>query len=192
MIYNIPPRCLSFIKFPFQNCSLFPIWNHSVFPCPVLTVTSSPAYIFLRRQVRLAWYSHLLKNFPHIQTPVINHNGKEYEKKYIYICMCRYIYIYITEFLCCIIELNTSINQLYINKVIFFIKVAWPTDLPALSCPQSFPVLLTSLCVPLNPVANLFLSPPPSASSRHGFLASYDPTYSCKRILPNIFVLEEY
>ena len=29
----------------------FPIWNHVV-PCPVLTVASSPAYRFLRRQVR--------------------------------------------------------------------------------------------------------------------------------------------
>ena len=30
----------------------FPIWNQSVFPCPVLTVASWPAYRFLRRQVR--------------------------------------------------------------------------------------------------------------------------------------------
>ena len=30
----------------------FPIWNQSVVPCPVLTVASWPAYIFLRRQVR--------------------------------------------------------------------------------------------------------------------------------------------
>ena len=29
----------------------FPIWNQSVFPCPVLTVASWPAYRFLRRQV---------------------------------------------------------------------------------------------------------------------------------------------
>ena len=32
--------------------TLFPIWNHSVVPCPVLTVASWPAYRFLRRQVR--------------------------------------------------------------------------------------------------------------------------------------------
>ena len=32
--------------------SPFPIWNQSVSPCPVLTVASLPAYIFLRRQVR--------------------------------------------------------------------------------------------------------------------------------------------
>ena len=30
----------------------FPIWNQSVVPCPVLTVTSWPAYRFLRRQVK--------------------------------------------------------------------------------------------------------------------------------------------
>ena len=40
--------------------SLFPIWNQSVIPCPVLTVASWLAYRFLRRQVR---YSHLFKNF---------------------------------------------------------------------------------------------------------------------------------
>ena len=30
----------------------FPIWNQSVFPCPVLTVASWPANWFLKRQVR--------------------------------------------------------------------------------------------------------------------------------------------
>ena len=30
----------------------FPFWNHSVVPCPVLSVASWPAYRFLRRQVR--------------------------------------------------------------------------------------------------------------------------------------------
>ena len=30
----------------------FPIWNQSVFPCPVLTAGSWPPYRFLRRQVR--------------------------------------------------------------------------------------------------------------------------------------------
>ena len=33
-------------------CTPFPIWNHSVVSCPVLTVASWPAYRFLRRQVR--------------------------------------------------------------------------------------------------------------------------------------------
>ena len=33
-------------------CAPFPIWNQSIIPCPVLTVTSWPAYRFLRRQVR--------------------------------------------------------------------------------------------------------------------------------------------
>ena len=32
--------------------TLFPIWNQSVVPCPVLTLASWPAYRFLRRQVR--------------------------------------------------------------------------------------------------------------------------------------------
>ena len=30
----------------------FPIWNQSVFPCPILTVASWPAYRFLKKQVR--------------------------------------------------------------------------------------------------------------------------------------------
>ena len=38
---NIQPRC-----------TLFPIWNQSVVPCPVLTVASWPAYRFPKRQVR--------------------------------------------------------------------------------------------------------------------------------------------
>ena len=33
-------------------CTPFPIWNHSVVPCPVLTIASWLAYRFLRRQVR--------------------------------------------------------------------------------------------------------------------------------------------
>ena len=33
-------------------CTPFPVWNQSLFPCPVLTVSSWPAYRFLRRQVR--------------------------------------------------------------------------------------------------------------------------------------------
>ena len=33
-------------------CTLFPIWNQSILPCPVLTVASWPAYRFLRRQIR--------------------------------------------------------------------------------------------------------------------------------------------
>ena len=42
----------------------FPIWNQSVVSCPVLTVTSWPAYRFLKKQVRWVWYSHLSQNFP--------------------------------------------------------------------------------------------------------------------------------
>ena len=33
-------------------CTSFTIWNHFIFPCPVLTVASWPAYRFLRRQGR--------------------------------------------------------------------------------------------------------------------------------------------
>ena len=35
-------------------CALFPIWDQSVVPCPVLTVASWPAYRSIKRQVR--WY----------------------------------------------------------------------------------------------------------------------------------------
>ena len=41
-----------------------PILNQSFVPCPVITVASWPAYRFLRKQVRVVWYFHLLKNFP--------------------------------------------------------------------------------------------------------------------------------
>ena len=41
----------------------------------------------------------------HIQSPGINHNGKEYKKEYIYI----YIYIYITESLFWKAEINTKV-----------------------------------------------------------------------------------
>ena len=33
-------------------CTPFPIWNKSIVPCPFLTISSCPAYRFLRRQVR--------------------------------------------------------------------------------------------------------------------------------------------
>ena len=33
-------------------CTPFPIWNQSLFPCPILTVASWPAYRVLKRQVR--------------------------------------------------------------------------------------------------------------------------------------------
>ena len=39
----------------------------------------------------------------YIQYPVINHNGKEYEKEYIY------IYMYVAESLCCTAEINTTL-----------------------------------------------------------------------------------
>ena len=50
----------------------------------------------------------------YIQYHVINHNGREYEKEYIHIysvcmCVCVCIYIYITESLCYIAEINTTL-----------------------------------------------------------------------------------
>ena len=53
----------------------FPIWNQSVVPCLVLTVASWPAYRFLRKQVKVVWYSHLFKNF---QQFVVIHTVKGY------------------------------------------------------------------------------------------------------------------
>ena len=35
---------------------------------------------------------------------------------YIYIYICTYAHIYITESLCCIAEINNTVNQLYVNK----------------------------------------------------------------------------
>ena len=48
-----------------QPCRIpFPIWNQSVVPCPVLTVASSPAYRFLKRQVRWSGISTLSEFSP--------------------------------------------------------------------------------------------------------------------------------
>ena len=41
----------------------------------------------------------------YIQYPVMNHNGKEYEKECVYI----YVYICITESLCCTAEINKTL-----------------------------------------------------------------------------------
>ena len=43
---------------------LFPIWNQSVFLCPVLTVASWPAYRFFQEAGKVVWCSHLFKDFP--------------------------------------------------------------------------------------------------------------------------------
>ena len=47
----------------------------------------------------------------YIQDPVLNHNGKEEEK----------VYLCITESLCRAAEIDV-VNQLYLNKIIFFKK----------------------------------------------------------------------
>ena len=39
------------------------LWNQSILPCPVLTVSSWPAYRFLRKQVRYSGIP-IFKNFP--------------------------------------------------------------------------------------------------------------------------------
>ena len=44
-------------------CTPFPIWNQSVFPCPVLMVASWSVYRFLKRQVRWSGIP-ISKNFP--------------------------------------------------------------------------------------------------------------------------------
>ena len=41
--------------------TLFPIWNQSAVPCPVLTVASWPAQRFLRRQVRWSYITICLR-----------------------------------------------------------------------------------------------------------------------------------
>ena len=47
-------------------CTPFPILNHSVVPCPVLTIASCPACIQVFQETgKVVWYSHLFKNFPH-------------------------------------------------------------------------------------------------------------------------------
>ena len=44
--------------------TLFPTWNQSIVPCPVLTVASWPAYRFLRRHVRCSGIPISWRIFP--------------------------------------------------------------------------------------------------------------------------------
>ena len=53
-------------------CTLFPIWNHSVVPCPVLTVASWSAYRFLKRQVR---WSDIPISFRIFHMPMLSQNA---------------------------------------------------------------------------------------------------------------------
>ena len=48
------------------QCTPFPIWNRSVFPCLVLTVASWSTYRFLRRQFRWSGIPISAKNFPQL------------------------------------------------------------------------------------------------------------------------------
>ena len=54
----------------------------------------------------------------YIQYPVINHNGKEYEKEYIYMCiyMCVCVYMYKTESLCCTPETIEVLEETMVNS----------------------------------------------------------------------------
>ena len=58
-----------------QGDNIQPSWtpslilNQFIFPCLPLTVAFWTAYSFLRRQVRLFWYSHIHKNFPSCWDP---------------------------------------------------------------------------------------------------------------------------
>ena len=50
------------------------------------------------------------------QYPGVNHNGKEYEKEYIYMYVCVYsIHMCVTESLCCTAEVNTTLEINYIS-----------------------------------------------------------------------------
>ena len=44
--------------------SLDVLLSRFVGPCPVLTVASGPAYKYSQEADRVAWYSHIFKNFP--------------------------------------------------------------------------------------------------------------------------------
>ena len=45
------------------SCTPFPIWNHSVVPCPVLLLLLDLIQIS-QEAGKVVWYSHLLENFP--------------------------------------------------------------------------------------------------------------------------------
>ena len=44
--------------------TLFPIWNQSAVPCPILIAASWPAYKVSQEAGQVVWYSHLFQNFP--------------------------------------------------------------------------------------------------------------------------------
>ena len=57
-----------------------------------------------RKLLHIGWINSkvlLYSTGSYIQYPIINHNGKEYEKECIYIC--------ITESLCCTAEINRTL-----------------------------------------------------------------------------------
>ena len=59
--------------------TLFLIWNQSVFPCPVLTVASWPAYRFLRRLK----FALTIYNFTNYRILMLKHWGKSWMTIYL-------------------------------------------------------------------------------------------------------------
>ena len=60
---------------PQSWCTLLPIWNQSVVPCPVLTVASWPANRFLKRQVRWSGILISFRIFQFVVTPRVQDFG---------------------------------------------------------------------------------------------------------------------
>jgi len=58
----------------------FPIWNHSIVPCPVLTVVSWPAYRFPRRQVSLVFPSLVSYALYYVKFPLFPLSGELFLK----------------------------------------------------------------------------------------------------------------
>ena len=69
-------------------CTPFPIWNQSVVPCPVLTVSYGPAYRFLRRQVRWSGISCLFKKIQFVVIYTVK--GFSHQWSIIFLCLLKY------------------------------------------------------------------------------------------------------
>ena len=89
-----------------------------------ITVVSDCSHEIKKRSC-IEWINNkvlLYSTGNYIQYPEINHNGKEYKKEYIYICVC----VYITESLCYTAEIKCNIvSQLYFNNFLLKNKNAF-------------------------------------------------------------------
>ena len=76
-------------------------------PLPGHEVWATGSILREKKYMQTITYSKVLPDSRgnSIQHPVINHNGKQYEREGIYI----YIYIYKTEFFCCTAEINAAL-----------------------------------------------------------------------------------